>query len=84
MTMPIDSGLPAWIRGASSLGVPSLIALGLVWWLTMKMEASQARIEHMLQVQAAFSYATCLNAASDSTSIARCAVALDGALEKIP
>jgi len=79
---PLNTGLPDWVRGASQLGVPALIALGLVYWLTIRIDTSQARIEHMLQIQAAFAYATCLNAATNDLAMARCAVAIDGTLQR--
>ena len=80
--MTSDVNLPTWIRAAAQLGVPSLIALGLVYWLAVRMDASQARIERMLQIQTAFEYATCFNMATNELGTARCAIALDGALEE--
>jgi hypothetical protein len=92
MPLRLDTDLPTWIRAASALGVPSLIAVGLAWWLTMFMSGALLRIEQKIdhheaarakdsQQMNGFLYAICLNTADNETERARCAIALDGALQ---
>jgi hypothetical protein len=85
---------PSWIRAATVLGVPSVIALGLVYWLTQVQSATLAilieKVDHHemmrqqdMQQMNSFLYAICLNTADGDTARARCAVALDGALRDL-
>lgn len=42
-TPPSETGLPWWVRAATLLGVPSLIALYLLWFLTSTVTAKLDR-----------------------------------------
>jgi len=50
--IPVDvQGLPSWLRAAVFLGVPSVIALFLVYVLTTQMSERMARVEQTQQLQ---------------------------------
>lgn len=83
--------VPTWAKATALLGVPSVISLFFVWWITGTLAAGQTRIEtkidhheaaRMQDMNAmnAFLYAICLNTADENaqadTARARCAVAL--------
>jgi hypothetical protein len=68
------TGAPVWLRAAVALGVPSVIALFLVYVLTMALasrlaaiEVTQHRLERELQT-------VCLMVATSDEQRARCVV----------
>lgn len=40
------AGSPWWVRAVWLLGAPSVIAIGLTWWMTSTADAKLARIDH--------------------------------------
>jgi hypothetical protein len=79
------AALPPWMRGIFTVGVPSAIALFLVWWMTStvtrqldlieaKVDLSEASRAHDMGIQGAFLFAICLNTAASETDRARCAI----------
>lgn len=73
------ANLPMWMRAAFFLGVPSVIAMGLVYILAVqrqqqiadlatKMDQHEAQRAHDTQTIASFLYALCLNAAEQDHS----------------
>ena len=88
-------GVPRVARDLIRLGVVNGIAVFLVWWLTSTVTSRLSAIEVQFQIHEtararaeqqmmAFLYAICLNGSADDTERARCAIALDGALERRP
>jgi hypothetical protein len=91
----LGDSVSTWVKVISLLGVPSVIAMFLVWTLTGTLREQQDRIELKIdqhetqrvkdaQQLTAFLYAICLNGAKGATETARCGVALDGSLGTRP
>lgn len=83
--------VPVWVKAAVLLGVPSLISLFLVSWLTTsldgKLNVMAGKIDYYEQIRArdmarenAFLYAICLNTASSDIAKARCLIAFEPGL----
>jgi hypothetical protein len=81
--------VPTAVRALVYLGVPSVIALFLVYSMAgalavrlasieEKVDAHEAQRARDTQQVGAFLYAICLNTAQDETARARCLIVLDG------
>lgn len=77
MTGSHDNGdMPIWIRAAYRYGVPSVIALGLVYFLTMHVDgmvhAMSESLQYHITEQKFFLRAICINTAMSESQRLNC------------
>jgi len=75
--------LPVWVRSAAVMGVPSLITLGLTWWLATTLSGQVVKTNELLtqheasrkddaHVLTLYLDSICKNMAKDIAGINRC------------